>query len=99
MMLDKVTAIYVLVDDLLKKMQHQEDSRRRFSDAEMLTLVLVSCLYFSGNIEKARGYFLSLKVFSFVLEKSRLNRRMHQQAFLLMTLFEQLVQVLKAIWY
>lgn len=95
MMLDKVTAIYVLVDDLLKKMEHMEDSRRKFSDAEMLTLVLVSCLYFSGNIEKTRGYFLSHNIFSFVLEKSRLNRRMHQEALLLMCIFEQLAQVFK----
>ncbi len=95
MMLDKVTAIYVLVDDLLKKMEHKEDSRRKFSDAEMFTLIIVSCLYFSGNIEKTRGYFLSHKVFSFVLEKSRLNRRIHQEALLLMYLFEQLAQIFK----
>lgn len=95
MMLDKVTAIYVLVDDLLKKIEHQEDPRRKFSDAELLTLVLVSCLYFSGNMEKARGYFLSHKIFSFVLEKSRLNRRMHQEALLLMCLFEQLATVFR----
>jgi hypothetical protein len=94
-MLDKVTAIYVLVDDLLKKMEHKEDSRRKFSDAEMFTLIIVSCLYFSGNIEKTRGYFLSHKVFSFVLEKSRLNRRIHQEALLLMYLFEQLAQIFK----
>lgn len=95
MMLDKVTAIYVLVDDLLKKMEHKEDSRRKFSDAEMFTLIIVSCLYFSGNIEKTRGYFLSHKVFSFVLEKSRLNRRIHQEVLLLMYLFEQFAQIFK----
>lgn len=95
MMLDKITAIYVLVDDLLKKMEHKEDCRRRFSDAEMFTLLIVSCLYFSGNLEKARKYFLSHKIFSFVLEKSRLNRRMHQEALLLMYIFEQLAQVFK----
>lgn len=60
MMLDKTTDIYFLVDDLLKKMKHREDSRRRFSDAEIFTLILVSCLYFSHNIEKARSYFLSI---------------------------------------
>ena len=96
-MLDKVTAIYVVVDDLLKKMEHREDSRRRFSDAEMFTVILVSCLYFGGNIEKARGYFLSHNIFSFVLEKSRFNRRMHQQTLLLMSLFEQLSQVFKVL--
>lgn len=94
-MLDKVTSIYVLVDDLLKKMEHKEDSRRRFSDAEMFTLIIVSCLYFGGNIEKTRGYFLSHKIFSFVLEKSRFNRRIHQEALLLMYLFEQLAQIFK----
>ena len=100
MMLDKVTAIYVVIDDLLKKMEDREDSRRRFSDAEMFTVILVSCLYFGGNIEKARGYFLSHNIFSFVLEKSRFNRRMHpggepQGASLLMSLFEQFSQVFK----
>lgn len=94
-MLDKITAIYVLVDDLLKKMEYREDKRRKFSDAEMFTLVLVSCLYFSGNIEKTRSYFLSHRIFSFVLEKSRLNRRMHKEALLFMYLFEQLAQVFK----
>jgi hypothetical protein len=83
------------MDDLLKKMEHKEDSRRSFSDAEMFTLIIVSCLYFSGNIEKTRGYFLSHKIFCFVLEKSRLNRRMHKEALLFMYLFEQLAQVFK----
>lgn len=97
MMLDKVTAIYVVVDDLLKKIGHKEDSRRAFSDAELFCLILVSCLYFSGNIEKARGYFLSHKIFTCVLSKSRLNRRMHQQALLLMSMFEQLAQIFRAL--
>jgi hypothetical protein len=94
-MLDKVTAIYIFLDDLLKKMEHKEDSRRKFSDAEMFTLLIVSCLYFGGNIEKTRGYFLSHKIFSFVLEKSRLNRRIHKEVLLFMYLFEQLSQVFK----
>lgn len=96
-MMDKVTAIYVIIDDLLKKMEHKEDCRRRFSDAEMFTVVLVSCLYFGGNIEKARCYFLSHKIFSFMLEKSRFNRRMHQEALLLMSLFEQFTHVFKSL--
>lgn len=38
---DKIIAIFCFVDDLLKKIQHKEDSRRKVSDSEIITTALV----------------------------------------------------------
>jgi hypothetical protein len=38
---DKIITIYCIVDDLLKVISHQEDSRRKVSDSEVITTALV----------------------------------------------------------
>ncbi|MBD2628065.1 hypothetical protein [Trichormus variabilis] len=39
-MLDKIITIYSLIDDLLKGIGHQENSRREMSDIEIMTTAL-----------------------------------------------------------
>ncbi len=36
-MLDQVIGIYILIDDILKTLNHQEDCRCQMSDSEVLT--------------------------------------------------------------
>lgn len=69
-------AIYVILDDILKAVEHKEDPQRRVNDALVMTTLLVSCRYFGGNIEKARLYMLSHHCPQ-MLSKSQFNRRMH----------------------
>jgi len=52
-MINKCIAIYVFIDDLLKDIEHNEPTNRNMSDAEVITTVLVSAIYFSGHHEKS----------------------------------------------
>lgn len=55
-MIDHVTALYCITDDLLKVSGHREDARRTMCDAEVLTTALTAALYFGGNAEHARRF-------------------------------------------
>jgi len=46
---DKIIAIFCFVDDVLKKVDHSEDSRRKVSDSEVITTALVSTLYYTKS--------------------------------------------------
>ena len=54
-MRDKVISIFCLVDDILQGIRHEEDKRRKVSDSEVLTTVLVSAdsAYTDYRIEDA----------------------------------------------
>ena len=68
MLQDKVLAIYCLMDDLLKEMDHKEHNNRRFPDSQVLSTALVSALYFRGNQSLALAYMRS-HIFEDVLQK------------------------------
>lgn len=76
MLKDNTVAIYIIVDDILKKIDYKEDSQRRVTDALILTTVLVSGWYFGGNWESARCYMLQHHCKN-MLDKSRFCRRVH----------------------
>ncbi len=59
-MINKTITIYVFIDDLLINLAHNESANRNMSDAEIITTVLVSAIYFSGHQEKADHYFKQL---------------------------------------
>ena len=50
----KIIALYCIVDDILKGMQHYEDARVKVSDSEVITTAFVSVLYFGGHLDNAR---------------------------------------------
>jgi len=71
-----IVTVYVMIDDLLKAMNHQDDSRARMSDAEILTLAVLSAKYFQNHHERALGGLAQLGyIGSFSI--SRFNRRLH----------------------
>lgn len=94
-MIDKTIAIYVFIDDLLKNLGHNEPKNRKTSDSEIITTVIVSAIYFSGHHEKAMSYMKTTGMVSFMLGKSRFNRRLHQIRELIVDLFFQLSAVIK----
>ncbi len=94
-MIEKTIAIYVFIDDLLKKMNHKEPTNRNMSDAEIITTVLVSAIYFSGHHEKAMSFMKSTGMIPRMLSKSRFNRRLHQIRELIVDLFFQLSALIK----
>lgn len=49
-MKDFTVAIYCLIDDLLQKNNNcRLDSRRKLTDSQVVTTVVLSCKYFYGN--------------------------------------------------
>lgn len=96
-MINKSIAIYVFIDDLFKTLGHQEDSRRKFSDAEVLTTALISSLYFGGNLDKARIFMKQTGLMPNMLDKSRFNRRLHQIGEDVSLLFLRIGHIIKEI--
>jgi hypothetical protein len=94
-MINKCIAIYVFIDDLLKDLEHNEPTNRNMSDAEVITTVLVSAIYFSGHHEKAMSFMGSTGMIKHMLSKSRFNRRLHLIRELVVDLFFQLSALIK----
>jgi hypothetical protein len=92
---DKIIALYSIVDDLLKGIDHREPSSRRVFDSEVLTTALVSALYFGGHLDNARGFMKLTGLVPRMLEKSWFSRRLHALRELVCSLFFQLGQHLK----
>lgn len=92
---DKIINIYCLVDDLLKGIDHLEDSRRKVSDSEVITTAIVSALYFGGHLDHARHMMKMTGMVPGMLDKSRFCRRLHGLESLLCTLFFQVGQYIK----
>ena len=94
---DKVISIYCLVDDLLKKIHHPEDIRRKVSDSEVIATALVSALFFGGNQSHALHFMKSFNMVPKMLDKSRFSRRLHSVGNLVYKLFLQMGCFLKDI--
>lgn len=77
MLQDKVIAIYCVVDDLLKEMNHDEHRNRTITDAQVITTALVSALYFRGNQTLSLAYIRS-HIFRDMLKKSGFTKRLHR---------------------
>lgn len=92
---DKIIAIYCFVDDLLKGIGHQEDSRRKISDSEIITTAIVSALYFGGHLDNARHMMQMTGMIPAMVDKSRFCRRLHGLDTLLWKLFFQIGQYVK----
>jgi hypothetical protein len=93
--IDHVTALYCITDDLLKAVGHREAARRALSAAEVLTTALTAALYFGGNVAHARRVMAGAGLMPRMLSRSRLNRRLHAVADLAHVLFHQLGAALK----
>ena len=80
---------YVLIDDLLKLMNHVDDRRASMSAAEIFTVAVVAAKYFQNHHERALslmqrlGYIPKFSI-------SRFNRRLHD----LLTTFWQILDLL-----
>lgn len=91
----KVIALYCIIDDLLKAMNHTEDIRIKVKDSEVITTALVAALYFSGHQENARHFMKMQRFVPHMLDKGQFNRRLHRLAELLFEMFSQIGQKLK----
>ena len=84
--------IYCFIEDLLKAANHAEDSRRKFSDSELLTTAFVAMLFCGGNFDRARRFLKQSGLMPQLLSRSRFSRRLHCAAALLEFIFEQFTE-------
>lgn len=94
-MIGQVTAVYCILDDILKALGHAEDPRVTMTDAEVLTTAFTAALFYGGNLEEARKHLLEDGLIPDMLSRSRLCRRLHEVSDLLSALFHQLGWVFK----
>ena len=92
---DKIIAIYCLIDDILKGINHQEDIRRRVSDSEIILTAIVSSTSFYSNHYSAVKFMKQYGFIPDMLEKSRFNRRLHKIGSILYELFEMVSSYFK----
>jgi len=74
----KIIFIYCICDDFLSAFGLKDDKQCRMTSAEILTVAIVSALFFNGNFSRTR---LILKHDGYIpnmLSESRLNRRLHE---------------------
>lgn len=94
MLQDKVIAIYCLVDDLLKEMNHIEHKNRKFTDGQVITTAVVSALYFRGNQTMSLDY-MDCHIFGHVLKKSGFTKRLHKLKEVLMFILLRIGRIFK----
>src|SRR5438045_7626725 len=97
-MYDRTLAIYCFIDDLLKAMQHREDSRCQFSDSEVVTTAIVAMLFFGGNFERSRNFLHSSGMMPRMLSRSRLSRRLSRLSDLVALVFHRLGLSIKELY-
>ena len=94
-MIDHTTALYCIVDDLLKAIGHTDECRCELTDSEVITTALSAALHFGGNIEPSRKLMKESGLMPRMVSKWRLNRRVHRVAALVHSLFHHLGMILK----
>lgn len=94
MLQDKVISIYCTIDDILKEMQHQEHNNRKCSDSQVLTVAIVSAMFFAGNQTTTLSYMRS-HIFDDMLNKSGFTKRLHKLKELLLSIFFSIGRIFK----
>ena len=93
----KIILIYCICDDFLSAFGLNDDKQCRMTSAEILTVAIVSALFFNGNFARTR---LILKHDGYIpnmLSESRLNRRLHESGNLFfMQLARCFIEITKA---
>jgi hypothetical protein len=93
---DTITTTYYLCDEFLKAVGHHDDPQVRLSTAEVMTIPLVACAFFCGNLEASRSFLEQYGYIPKAISKSRFNRRLHAiDPCLWRTLFDVLAEVFK----
>jgi len=74
---ERMMTLFCVTYDLLKAMNHREDSQCHVSDAEVMTAALIAA-FFGGNWMHACRWLHAPHYIPRMLGKSRFNRRMHR---------------------
>ncbi|KAB8153620.1 hypothetical protein EZY14_010350 [Kordia sp. TARA_039_SRF] len=77
-------------------MEHQEHNNRKCTDSQVLTVGIVSAMFFGGNQTTALWYMRS-HIFDNMLKKSGFTKRLHKLKELLMNIFFSIGRIFKYI--
>ncbi len=91
---DQIITIYVLCDETLRALGHREDAQCQVSDAEIMTMALVSAQFSHGNFETGCSALQIMGYMPRRLSRSQFNRRLHR----LHQRFAQLFALLSQVW-
>ncbi|NKB67661.1 MAG: transposase [Candidatus Latescibacteria bacterium] len=75
---DQIITIYIFCHEWLQALDRREESQGRVTDAEIMTMALVSAGYFGGNFETGRQVRQVGGYMPEILSRSRFNRRLHR---------------------
>jgi hypothetical protein len=93
---DTIITTYYLCEEFLKATAQCDDPQVRLSTAEVMTIAVVACAFFSGNIEASRSFLDEYGYINKTISKSRFNRRLHAiDPCLWRTLFDLLAETFK----
>lgn len=76
-MQDTITTMFCLCDDFLKANGCCDDRQCRVATSQIMTVPLVACTFFGGNLALARRFLVSHGYFKHDLSASRFCRRLH----------------------
>lgn len=85
---DKITAIFCIIDDILKEINPKEDKRRKVSDSEIVLTALLAAQSFYGNHSSAIKFVKQFGLIPNMLDESRFNRRLHKLGGILFEIVE-----------
>lgn len=74
----KIICIYCICHDFLSAFGLRDDKQCRMTSAEILTVAIVSALFFNGNFARTRLILKHDRYIPNMLSESRLNRRLHE---------------------
>ena len=77
-MLDQISAIYCISDELLKTLNYKDDPQCKMSTAEIMTFSIMSAMIYGCNYKTTRLVSKTQKFFKNILSHSQIVRRIHQ---------------------
>lgn len=75
---EQIIFIYCICSDLSVSLGIRDDPQCKMNSAEVMTVAIISALFFGGNFSQARNMLKSHNYIRNMLSESRLNRRMHE---------------------
>lgn len=89
----KIITVYCIIDDVLRELAHKSHTLAAVTDAEVLTVAVVSAMYFQNHHERALFVMKGMRYLTKPLSTSRFSRRLHALGQLLECLLDLLCSI------
>jgi len=73
----EIIILFCIIDDYLRANDYKDNVQSTMSTAEIMTIAVSAGLFFGGNHEKSRIFFIEHHYVHSMLSKSQFNRRLH----------------------